>query len=64
MLAHKVLVLKDGREVESGKTADVLHNPQADYTKRLLAAAPVPDPDEQRSKREERNRILGVTGLQ
>ncbi|MBB4070808.1 ABC transporter ATP-binding protein [Leucobacter sp. OH2974_COT-288] len=63
MLAHKVLVLKDGREVEQGSTREVLHNPQADYTRRLLAAAPVPDPDEQRSKREERNRILGVSGL-
>lgn len=63
MLAHRVLVLKDGREVEQGRTEEVLYAPKEDYTRRLLAAAPVPDPDEQRAKREERNRILGAEGL-
>lgn len=63
MLAHKVMVLKDGRTVEQGTTAAVLHNPQAEYTKRLLAAAPVPDPDVQRARRAERNAILGAKGL-
>jgi peptide/nickel transport system ATP-binding protein len=62
MLAHRVLVLKDGREVEQGPTADVLHHPTRDYTKRLLAAAPVPDPDEQFSKRTERRQLLQSLG--
>lgn len=39
-MADKVLVLKDGEAVESGKTQDVLANPQADYTRALLAAVP------------------------
>ena len=39
-MADRVLVLKDGEAVESGKTQDVLANPQADYTKALLAAVP------------------------
>lgn len=39
-MADRVLVLKDGEAVESGKTQDVLVNPQADYTKALLAAVP------------------------
>ena len=38
--ADNVLVLKDGKTVEYGKTGDVLANPQADYTKALLAAVP------------------------
>ncbi|MDI3329536.1 MAG: ABC transporter ATP-binding protein [Micrococcus sp.] len=62
MLAHRVLVLKDGREVEQGPTADVLHHPTQDYTKRLLAAAPVPDPDEQLTKRTERRQLLQSLG--
>ena len=52
MLSHKVMVLKDGREVESGTTDQVLHAPREEYTKRLLAAAPVPDPDEQAARRQ------------
>ena len=39
-MADKVLVLKDGLCVESGKTQEVLSNPQADYTRALLAAVP------------------------
>ena len=39
-MADNVLVLKDGKTVEYGKTGDVLANPQADYTKALLAAVP------------------------
>lgn len=39
-MADRVLVLKDGEPIEYGKTQDVLTNPQADYTKALLAAVP------------------------
>ena len=39
-MADNVLVLKDGKTVEYGKTGDILKNPQADYTKALLAAVP------------------------
>ena len=39
-MADNVLVLKDGKAVEYGKTGDVLANPQADYTRALLAAVP------------------------
>ena len=62
MLAHKVLVLKDGKEVEKGLTDDVLHHPKAEYTQRLLAAAPVPDPDEQAERRQERRELLASFG--
>lgn len=38
-IAHRVLVLKNGRVVESGPVADVLGAPQADYTQELVEAA-------------------------
>jgi len=36
------------------------HNgaPQHEYTKQLIAAVPVPDPDEQRRRREARGHLL------
>ena len=62
MLAHKVLVLKDGRQVEQGPTGEVLHHPREEYTRRLLAAAPVPDPDLQAERRQERREFLASLG--
>ncbi len=40
-VAHRVLVMKDGRIVESGETGEILSNPQHPYTRELLAAAAV-----------------------
>ena len=40
-MAHRVLVLRDGRVVEQGETLSVLQHPQHDYTRSLLAAAGV-----------------------
>ncbi|MFD9721500.1 dipeptide ABC transporter ATP-binding protein [Streptomyces sp. NPDC059076] len=39
-LADEVTVMKDGRMVESGSTAQVLDHPRHPYTKALLAAVP------------------------
>lgn len=39
-MADNVLVLKDGKPVEYGNTREVLSNPQADYTRALIAAVP------------------------
>ena len=39
-IADEVLVMHQGRAVECGTRDAVLHNPQADYTKMLLAAVP------------------------
>ncbi|HEY4541403.1 MAG TPA: ABC transporter ATP-binding protein [Noviherbaspirillum sp.] len=38
-MAHRVMVMKDGKVVESGSTEEVLSNPKQAYTQRLLAAA-------------------------
>lgn len=40
-LSDTVFVMKDGRIVERGPTAEVLRNPQEAYTQALLAAIPV-----------------------
>jgi ABC-type oligopeptide transport system ATPase subunit len=39
-LADRVAVMHSGRIVETGKTSQVLFNPENDYTRRLLAALP------------------------
>lgn len=51
-LADEVVVLHDGRVVERGTTDAVLDDPQQDYTRMLLAAAPVADPVRQAVRRE------------
>jgi peptide/nickel transport system ATP-binding protein len=50
-LCHRVAVLKSGRIVEQGPRDQVLTAPRDDFTARLLAAAPVPDPAEQARRR-------------
>jgi peptide/nickel transport system ATP-binding protein len=47
-VSDQILVMRNGQVVESGATADVLSRPQSDYTRALLDAAPVPDPELQR----------------
>ncbi|MEV7974112.1 ABC transporter ATP-binding protein [Cellulomonas sp. NPDC089187] len=53
LLADRIAVLHRGRLVEEGTGAQVLGDPQQDYTRRLLASLPVPDPVEQERRREE-----------
>ncbi|MCJ1714645.1 dipeptide ABC transporter ATP-binding protein [Curtobacterium sp. VKM Ac-2922] len=50
-LADQVIVLRDGRVVERGATEAVLDDPHEDYTRMLLAAAPVADPTRQAERR-------------
>ena len=61
-VCHRVAVMYHGEIVEQGTTAQVIDDPQHDYTKRLLLAAPVSDPDEQQKRREAR-RLLNETAL-
>ena len=39
-MADNVLVLKDGKIVEMGKTKDIINNPKEEYTKKLMDAVP------------------------
>ncbi|MGJ9374003.1 ABC transporter ATP-binding protein [Nesterenkonia sp. CF4.4] len=61
-LAHKVLVMQNGRTVEQGTTDQVLRHAREPYTQRLLAAAPVPNPEAQARRRTERQRLLAALG--
>ncbi|MEZ5086510.1 MAG: ABC transporter ATP-binding protein [Tessaracoccus sp.] len=61
-LTHRVVVMQYGKIVERGTREQVLLNPQEEYTKRLLAAAPVPDPIEQRARRDQRHALLESLG--
>ncbi|WP_262851369.1 ABC transporter ATP-binding protein/permease [Mumia quercus] len=57
-LANRVAVMRHGRIVEEGTRDEVLRAPQAEYTRQLIAAVPVPDPAEQRRRREARGALL------
>jgi peptide/nickel transport system ATP-binding protein len=49
--------MQHGELVEIGDRDQILKNPREEYTKRLISAVPVPDPAEQRARREARKAI-------
>lgn len=57
-LCSRVVVLNHGKVEEQGPTAEVLYRPSAAYTQRLISAVPVPDPVEQRARREARRSLV------
>ena len=54
-ISHRVAVLYRGDIVESGDAVQVTTDPQHPYTRRLMLAAPVPDPIRQAKRREARH---------
>ena len=54
ILSHRIAVMQNGLLVEVGDRDQILKNPKHDYTKRLISAVPVPDPKEQKIRREAR----------
>ncbi len=52
LLADRIAVLHLGKLAEEGQAEHVLAAPKDPYTQRLLASLPVPDPDEQATRRE------------
>jgi ABC-type glutathione transport system ATPase component len=60
--AARTLVLQHGRIVEEGPSTDVCDRPRHEYTRRLVAAAPVPDPVLQRRRRLRRTGVETIAG--
>jgi peptide/nickel transport system ATP-binding protein len=58
ILSDRIAVMHKGKLVEVGETEQVVTAPRDPYTQRLLAAVPVPDPEEQRRRRATRDAML------
>ena len=54
LLAHRIVVLRNGKLVEQGDRDSILRGAKDPYTQRLIAAVPLPDPEAQRANREKR----------
>ena len=54
LLSDRIAVMQHGQIVEQGTKDHILRNRQQDYTKRLIAAVPVPDPERQKARRDSR----------
>ncbi len=51
-VSERIAVMHDGRIVEQGPADQVCDRPSDPYTKKLIAAVPVPDPREARARRQ------------
>ena len=56
-LCDYVVVMHDGKVLEQGSREQVFDDPQALYTKELLASVPVADPDLERERRRQRRAV-------
>ena len=59
-MSDTIAVMRDGVIVEQGPAERVYTRPESDYTRALLAAVPVPDPERMRERKAER-RLLRPT---
>ena len=57
-ISHRVAVMYHGEIVEQGVASQVTRDPIHPYTQRLLLASPVPDPDRQAKRRNDRHQLL------
>jgi oligopeptide transport system ATP-binding protein len=51
-ISDRIAVMNKGKIVETGEADQVCEHPRDEYTKKLLAAVPIPDPRESRARRE------------
>jgi oligopeptide transport system ATP-binding protein len=59
-MSDDIAVMKDGKIVETGTADEVYEHPKHEYTRALLAAVPVPDPQRMRDRRIERRKLHHV----
>lgn len=59
-ISHRVAVMYRGEIVEFGDGDEVTARPAHPYTQRLFFAAPIPDPDAQAQRRQERQRLTAA----
>jgi peptide/nickel transport system ATP-binding protein len=64
ILAHRIAVMHHGKLVEIGTRDQILRGASDPYTQRLIAAVPVPNPEEQRIRREARALLMDRTGTE
>ena len=64
LMSTRIAVMRKGQLVEIGETAQIITDPQQPYTQRLLAAVPVPDPEEQANRRAARDALLEAEAAQ
>ncbi|MCI0155990.1 ABC transporter ATP-binding protein [Leifsonia shinshuensis] len=60
VLADRIAVMHHGNLVEIGTRDEILRYPKEAYTQRLLAAVPLPDPEQQRARRALRLELLAA----
>ncbi len=63
ILASRIAVMYMGKIVELGPRDQIVRNPQHEYTQRLVSAVPVPDPAEQRRRRQARDDLITRAGI-
>jgi ABC-type oligopeptide transport system ATPase subunit len=56
-MSDTIAVMHNGKIVEQGPAEHVYSRPDTEYTRALLAAVPVPDPDRMRERKAERRRL-------
>ena len=45
-ICDRIIIMRSGEVVEAGETAETFRAPKSDFTKALIAAIPLPEPDE------------------